>query len=204
MKVATIDRVQESKKLESVPFIAGDFENSQREHLELVVDNLRLTGDWVEFGVWQGTTARILLEHLPEANRLHLFDSFDGLPENWKKGFPKGKFALPEGERPVFTDDRAKVVEGYFEETLPMWTQSNHDPLALIFIDCDLYSSTTTIFSNIYHLIAPGTVIVFDEYYVPALDQDEMTAFLEYAHGHKVAYDYLATAQNGSVSVVMS
>ena len=199
-----MDRVKEATKLDSLRFIKGEFEKSQAEHLELAIQNIKLAGPWLEFGVWKGTTAQVLLSQLPEDGRLYLFDSFQGLPEDWKRGFPKGKFALPEPERPRFDDCRVELIEGYFEETLPSWVCSHAEPLAFIFIDCDLYSSTKTIFSCLHHLIAPGTVIVFDEYRVPELDRDEMTAYLEYAHAHEVEYTYLAKAQNGSVSLMIS
>ena len=199
-----MDRVKEAIKLDSLRFIKGQFAQSQAEHLELAIHNTRLAGPWLEFGVWKGTTAQLLLSHLPEDGRLYLFDSFQGLPEHWKQGFPKGKFALPKSERPRFDDCRVELVEGYFEETLPSWVRSHTEPLAFIFIDCDLYSSTKTIFSYLHHLIAPGTVIVFDEYHVPELDSDEMTAFLEYALSHEVEHTYLAKAENGSVSLIIS
>lgn len=194
----------ETKMMKSAPIIKGSFGESQRKHLELAIANVTLGGNWAEFGVWKGSTAKILLKHLPENNELFLFDSFKGLPEDWKEGFPQGTFSLADPEKPMFADPRAKIVQGYFEDTLPVWAKSHSDPLSLVFIDCDLYSSTRTIFHNIHHLIVPGTVIVFDEYYVPELDWDEMIAFLEFSSKHRVHYKYLTRAQNGSVSVVIS
>ena len=202
--MAHVDRVEEATKLESLRFIEGTFAESQSKHLELAIQNIKLAGPWLEFGVWKGSTARLLLKHLSEDGRLYLFDSFQGLPEDWKPGFPKGEFALPESERPQFDDLRVELIEGTFEETLPSWVGSHAEPLAFVFIDCDLYSSTETIFTYLHHLITPGTLIVFDEYHVPELDSDEMTAFLAYAHAHEVAYTYLAKAQNGSVSLIIS
>ena len=204
VSMTLLDRVREATKLDTLRFIEGGFEESQAEHLELAIQNIKLTGPWLEFGVWKGTTARFLLSQLPDDGCLHLFDSFQGLPEDWKQGFPKGEFSLPESERPRFEDARVEVVDGYFEDTLPAWARSHAEPLALIFVDCDLYSSTKTIFSHLHHLIDSGTVIVFDEYQVPELDGDEMTAFLDYAHALEVNYTYLAKAQNGSVSLVIS
>jgi predicted O-methyltransferase YrrM len=204
IKMTLVDRVEEANKLNSLRFIEGTFLKSQARHLELAIQNIKLAGPWLEFGVWKGTTARLLMNHLPEGGRLFLFDSFQGLPEDWKPGFPKGEFALPESERPRFDDCSVELVEGFFEDTLPSWVRSHVEPLALLFIDCDLYSSTKTILSCLHPLITPGTVIIFDEYHVPELDSDEMTAFLEYANAHEVSYTYLAKAQNGSVSLIIS
>ena len=53
-------------------------------------------------------------------------------------------------------------------------------PLSLVHIDCDLYSSTKTIFANLKDRIVPGTVIVFDEYWnYPGWRDHEFRAFEE-------------------------
>ena len=189
--------------MERSPFIRGKFEISQREHLQLAVSHAKIRGHWAEFGVWKGSTARILLEQIPKDYKLFLFDSFNGLPEDWKDGFPQGAFELSQEQKPVFDNPQAEVIEGYFEDTVPSWAQAQKDPLSFVFIDCDLYSSTKTVLDNIGHLIAPGTVIVFDEYFVPGIEKDEMSAFLEFVSAQKLRYRYLARAQNGSVSVII-
>lgn len=199
-----MDKEREAARLDSIPFIKGRFAKSQPRHLELAIENTTFDGPWLEFGVWKGTTARLLIDRLPWGGRLSLFDSFQGLPEDWKDGFPKGRFLLPESQRPRFSDRRVELVEGFFEEALPDWARTRSEPAAFLFIDCDLYSSTRTVLFNLHHLIVPGTVIVFDEFFVPELEKDEMSALLEYAREYDVEYDYLARAQNGSVSLVVS
>ena len=46
----------------------------------------------LEFGVYKGTTTRIIRNSLPLDYKIYGFDSFEGLPEDWKntpchKGF---------------------------------------------------------------------------------------------------------------------
>ena len=197
-------RVREAVAMERAPFIRGKFEISQKKHLQLALSNVNICGNWAEFGIWKGNTARILLQQMPDECRLFLFDSFNGLPEHWKEGFPKGAFRLPRQDKPVFNNPKVEIIEGYFEDTMPSWAKSQETPLSFIFIDCDLYSSTKTVLENISHLIVPGTVIVFDEYYVPEIEKDEMLAFLEFVSVHGMRYRYLARAQNGSVSVIIN
>ena len=44
-------------------------------------------GTAVEFGVGTGQSTRLIAERMPVVG----FDSFQGLPEFWRKGFPKRK-----------------------------------------------------------------------------------------------------------------
>lgn len=59
------------------------------EHYSLLrhVVGLRPSGVALEFGVGKGESTRIIAEHMPVIG----FDSFTGLPEDWRDGFPKGR-----------------------------------------------------------------------------------------------------------------
>ncbi len=115
-------------------------------------------GDWAEFGVWRGETAGMLLEHLPEASKLYLFDSYEGLSRDWS-ALPSGSFKVD--NPPVFTDPRVVMVNGWFEDTV---REALHDTeLSLLHIDCDLYESTLQVLNSVPPLKA-GTLILFDEY----------------------------------------
>ena len=65
-------------------------------------------------------------------------------------------------------------------------------PVALLHVDCDLYSSTVTILDNLHKQIVPGTVIVFDEYInYPGWQLDEFKAWQEYVKKHNIRYEYI-------------
>ena len=79
---------------------------------------------YMEFGVFEGATTRYWskLLHNPKS-KLHGFDSFEGLPENWPAvdrsgGLSKGHFSVG-GRLPQINDDRVKFFKGWFEQTLP-------------------------------------------------------------------------------------
>ena len=60
-------------------------------------------------------------------------------------------------------------------------------------VDCDIYSSTKTIFEFLGDRIVPGTIIVFDEYLInPTWRDDEYKAFQEAVECHSWKYEYLA------------
>jgi hypothetical protein len=129
---------------------------------------------YLEFGVYKGRSMRWWSEHLdlPGA-RLVGFDSFEGLPEDWRPGIESGHFAT--GEAPDIADPRVSFVKGWFDQTLPGWKLPEHDQL-IINIDSDLYSSAATVLSTLEPHISEGTLIYFDE--LPDRDH-EMRAFLE-------------------------
>jgi hypothetical protein len=60
-------------------------------------------------------------------------------------------------------------------------------------IDCDLYTSTVTVFQNLAPRIVPGTIILLDEYLMnPGWRNDEFKAFQEAAETHGWDYEYIA------------
>jgi len=70
---------------------------------------------------------------------------------------------------------------------------SNHaKPISFLHIDCDLYSSTKTIFDLLGDRLLPGTIIVFDEYFnYPSWKKHEYLAFSEFINNSTLNYEYL-------------
>lgn len=128
-------------------------------------------GHWLEFGVFQGSSARVLAAlHTP----LWGFDTFTGLPEPWRD-HPAGYFDTG-GTLPDVPG--AEFVKGLFQDTLPGWLAQHPGPVALLHIDCDLYSSAEFVLRTLRlagRLVA-GTVVLFDEY---SLGDDEQRAAAE-------------------------
>ena len=141
-------------------------------------------GPWAEFGVYRGHSARYLLTQLPKDGELHLFDSFEGLPEPWEDRHGEGAFRLPEHKRPRFDDARVSVHVGPFAVTLPR-IMPQLQSLALAHVDCDVYGSTRDVLSHAtFH---PGAILVFNELYnYPGFHKHEYRALCEWqrAWGH--------------------
>jgi hypothetical protein len=129
---------------------------------------------YLEFGVYAGESMRWWAKHLtmPGA-RFVGFDSFEGLPEDWRPNTPAGHFAV--GEPPTIDDPRVSFAKGWFNETLPTFTLPEHDQL-VVNVDCDLYSSADTVLRALEPHLVPGTLIYFDE--LPDRDH-EMRALME-------------------------
>lgn len=155
--------------------------------LELIrrgVDLAPSDGLVLEFGVATGLTLReIAGRRLPA----HGFDSFEGLPENWRDGYGQGAFAqqLPEV-------NGAELHVGWFSDTLPGFLADHPEPIAFVHLDADLYSSTKTVFDLAFDRFVPGTVIVFDEYFnYPGWQQHEHKAFNEFLERYSGGFEWI-------------
>lgn len=132
---------------------------------------------YLEFGVYRGESMRYWSKILtnPES-KLHGFDSFEGLPEDWTDYAPKGAFDTG-GAIPEIDDSRVRFFKGWFNETLPKYEVQKHEVMVLN-MDADLYSSTKCVLDFMSPQIVPGTYLYFDEF--SQLD-DEFRAFMEYS-----------------------
>lgn len=149
--------------------------NMIMDHIYHALDHVSIEGDYFEFGVHQGRSiTRIANKIRPK--KIYGFDVFTtGMPEPWYC-VPKGGFATPV---PSFKEDNIELVVGLFEDSCPKFV--SHNNVAFMHIDCDLYSSTKTVFDCFQDRIVPGTVIVFDEYYnYPGFEEHEYKAFKEF------------------------
>ena len=155
----------------------------------------------LEFGVADGASLRHVSKQ--STRRFHGFDSFEGLPENWSGTFErKGKFSRA-GDLPAVPVN-VTLHPGWFSHTLPIILKTHpNERVAFLHVDCDIYSSTRTVFELLAPRLGPGSVIVFDEYFnYPNWRRHEFKAFQEFIRDSGVAYSYLGFAQkNGHVAV---
>lgn len=169
------------------------FEN-QRELIEHSLRETKVDGHYLEFGVFTGGTISFMARRLP-SRTLHGFDSFEGLPESWH-GFSLGREAFSlKGKLPKVPKN-VRLHRGWFDQSLPPWLKENPGPVAFIHVDCDLYSSTKTIFELLGDRMVPGTIILFDEYFnYPNWEQHEYKALQEFVKARGIRYRYLAFAR---------
>jgi hypothetical protein len=138
-----------------------------------------LEGIALEFGVYSGRTLNIIAERYPDLS--FGFDSFDGLPEDWREGYPKGTFKI-EGIPNV---ENARIMPGLFQDTLKKFMSENTHPISFIHLDADLYSSTKFVLSTLNARIEPGCIILFDEFMnYPGFENHEYLAYVEWCAEH--------------------
>lgn len=146
----------------------------------------------VEFGVYSGYSLSIIAERMPVIG----FDSFEGLPEDWREGFPKGEFAF-RGDNglctPLITPPNTMLVPGWFEDTTPTFPFPS---LGLVHIDCDLYSSTVTALDAITYFVGVDTLLVFDEFHsYPGAEAHEAKAFDEWSAAQGITCELIARGE---------
>lgn len=145
----------------------------------------------LEFGVYRGITINQLAGIFPD-RKIHGFDSFLGLPEDWK-GFRYSTVNFNrDGVKP---DVKSNVVlhQGWFEETLPPFMDSVTEPVALAHVDCDIYSSTVTVLDCIAPNLVEGSVIVFDELLnYPGFKIHEYKALYEFADKYGFEFEFIS------------
>lgn len=175
--------------------------NDKKTYLQYVLSYVENVSDgYLEFGVFNGETINIISETVTD-KIVYGFDSFEGLPETWHYGFLKEAFSL-NGNLPK-VNENVRLIKGWFNETLPDFVKEHPEPCAFIHIDCDLYSSTKTVFDTLKNQIVSGTVIAFDDYFnYPNWQEDgEYKAFMEFVAENNLEFEYIARTNHQQVAV---
>jgi len=152
--------------------------------------------DYLEFGVYQGASVKLWSEiNKNPASRFFGFDSFEGLPEAWRRGFDKGAFDVG-GAIPDIKDVRAQFIKGWFQESLPPFLDNfSAERRLLIHNDSDLYSATLYCLTTLdcHKFLKPGTIVIFDEFGDPS---HEFRALNDYASAFGKKWKIIAATFN--------
>ena len=173
---------------------------SRNDYLKYILNQSAVSGGiYLEFGVYKGDSINFISATLPD-KIVYGFDSFEGLPEDWRYDLRKGGFNLNDNLPKV--NKNVRLIKGWFNETLPEFVKAHPEPCAFIHVDCDLYSSTKTIFDNLKNQIVSGTVIAFDEYFnYPGWQEGEYKAFMEFVAENNLEFEYIARTDWAQVAV---
>jgi hypothetical protein len=178
------------------------------QHVSSRYDKSRLVagGLWLEFGVATGKTISVIAEALPALQEggvapaggvVFGFDSFQGLPEDWRPGFTEGHFEREGALAPLFDEAleaRIVLVPGWFEDTLPAFLDAHPEPVSLLHLDCDLYSSAVYVLRALIARgrIVEGTVIIFDELFgYSGFEHGEFRALFEVCEMCGLEYEWI-------------
>jgi len=137
--------------------------------IALVRATVKLGGCMAEVGVYRGGTARLIRE--ADASRpLHLFDTFEGLPDpaeidtatRWGR-LRKGLFSYPLEDVRNYLADCAKVHfhKGLFPAT---GEAVKDEKFSFVHSDVDLYSSTRGVLEFFYPRLLRGGIIVAHDF----------------------------------------
>lgn len=149
-----------------------------REAEAIIAANLQ--GDFVELGCYTGTTALFITRLLKERganNRLHVYDSFDGLPEKVREDNSPAGEQFKAGELKATKQQLIKhfkqaglpvprIHKGWFEQ---LTDQDMPQTIAFAFLDGDFYTSIASSLEVVTPRLQPGAVILIDDYANEAL-----------------------------------
>lgn len=165
-----------------------------------------ILGDFVECGVWRGGAsmmmAKTLLAMGVRDRVLHLYDTYEGMtkptaedrrttsgdasPESiWKSmqsdGHNEWCYGPLEGVQAAmastgYPKEHMRFIKGPVEETLPGTVPGQ---VALLRLDTDWYSSTKHEMEHLFPLLAPGGVLIVDDYGAWAGARQAVDEYLE-------------------------
>src|SRR5262249_33011232 len=141
-----------------------------------------IAGDIIECGVWKGGSvmaiALTLLQLSSDDRHLYLFDTFSGMTEPGPRDVDyRGRSAteileevrcvvcerevVAAGQGTGYPASHIHVVSGPVEETIPARAP---DLISLLRLDTDWYGSTRHELEHLFPRLAPGGVIIVDDY----------------------------------------
>lgn len=199
----------------SLPYHGYDLEPEAREAIAKIADHtmvsfeklvplyqqavyceqVGLPGAFVECGVWKagcvGIMAQANLTYGKERRELHLFDSFEGIPEPDAAvdGAAAIEFAKQAGGgtggalKPLadqyggvgtldvcqklingtlgYPKEHTHYHVGWFQDTVPI---ADTGPIAILRLDGDWYASTKVCLEHLYDRVVPGGFVILDDY----------------------------------------
>ena len=135
----------------------------------------------VECGVWRGGMIAAINATMGLHRPCFLFDSFEGLPPAqeidgeaalaYQRNIEASEYydncrASPRYAREamrVVGATNYTIVKGWFSNTLPGYEFPS--PIALLRLDGDWYDSTMTCLANLYDKVAPGGLVIIDDFF---------------------------------------
>jgi hypothetical protein len=154
-------------------------------------------GLWMEFGVFRGDTITQIANWKQAfcgttGQPVYGFDTFTGLPADWRPGYGAGGFNIPNGTL-ISVPSNVVLVKGLFIDTLPAQLRlidreyQCNTPVSFVHIDCDLYDSARDVLFLLGSRLVTGSIIVFDELFnYPGYEKYEIKALYEFLAGSNI------------------
>jgi predicted O-methyltransferase YrrM len=128
------------------------------------VRTAKVPGDIAEVGVYKGGSARLICE-VKGNRRLHLFDTFEGLPEctEWDPDFRAGGFAasFDQVSRYLARFPNVQFHRGFFPATAQGMESLR---FSFVHLDVDLYQSTKDGLEWFYPRLNRGGILISHDY----------------------------------------
>jgi O-methyltransferase len=155
-------------------------ENIFAMNLELCAHFANVPGDYVECGVWRGGMIAAFSELSGNSRKVHLFDSFEGLPPakeidgkealKWQADTTSPHYYNNCSAEERFAVDAMtmagsknyKIYRGWFDQTLQ---KSEASSIAVLRLDGDWYDSILVCLEHLFDKVTEGGIVILDDYY---------------------------------------
>lgn len=146
---------------------------------------------WLEFGVWEGRTINYISSQTN--NLVYGFDSFKGLPEDWRDGYLKEHFN--KGGNAPNVNSNVVLEIGWFNDTLePFLLKHKGKKITLLHVDCDLYSSSKYVLDKCAPFLMEGSIVIFDELInYNGYEEGEWKAMNEWVAENNIEFKWIGT-----------
>jgi hypothetical protein len=192
-KLNWISKWRDMVKVETAPSFPDRYE--LYKHLQERIGSAPIT--YLEFGVATGKSMRAwVANHRHPDSRFHGFDTFEGMPEDWRPDVKKGHFSTG-GVPPAIDDPRVTFHKGLFQQTLRPFLAAGGPPRArrlVVHLDADLYSATLYALTQLDGVMPAGTIIVFDEF---QSFLHEFRGWHDYISAYQRTFEWLGFAHGG-------
>lgn len=182
IKLSLIKRLMVIKQFYLISYKV-DCIHTQSEILEYVTSILEMPptikGYFVEAGCYKGgSTSKFSIAAALSNRKLVVFDSFKGIPDHdeshdknifgTEAKFDPGSYlgSFEEVKKNIAKFGNLEVctlIKGWFEDTMSIF----HEPLAGVYLDCDLASSTRTCLKYLYPLLEKGGLLFSQDGHLP-------------------------------------
>lgn len=139
---------------------------------QLLKQVLSLDGEVAEVGVYKGGTAKLfamILKNNKSSKLLHLFDTFEGMPDTSSKDLhSKGDFAntsLEQVSKHLSEFNLVQIYKGLFPDTALSITEKF---FCFVHVDIDIFKSAIDCCKFFYPRLVSGGILIFDDYGFPS------------------------------------
>lgn len=166
-----------------------------------------IEGDVCEFGVAQGMTSRLIANEIKESSKnLHLFDSFEGLPEPTEKDQLKddifnlgsmqtytGAMSNPQNSvrtrlaELAFSENRYVIHKGFIEQLIGNKKSTLPTRVSFAYIDFDFFEPTLIALEYLHEVTREGAMLMIDDY--DFFSTGVKTAVEEFIANHEENYE---------------
>ena len=118
-------------------------------------------GYYLEFGVWKGESANFFSKYV---NKLYVFDSFEGLREDWL-GNQVGKGYFNLNKKIPKLNSNVEPIVGFVQDTLEGFLKKNNPKINFVHFDMDTYPPTKYTLERLKPFLSKDAILIFDELY---------------------------------------